>query len=115
MIVQTWEGQRVSLLQAVDVEKKIIASMMMLIVAFAGAMIFLILTLLVIEKTRDLGVLCSLGASAGGVISLFLRIGMILCMVGIVLGALSGWALTANINAVEEWIFILTSTSWNRV
>ncbi|MEE8143110.1 MAG: FtsX-like permease family protein [Planctomycetota bacterium] len=106
--VVTWEEQRSNLLQAVNIEKHIIAAMMMLIVAFAGAMIFLILALKVIEKTRDLGVLRSLGATSGGVVMLFLRIGMTLCLVGTTVGALAALAFTSHINEIHDAIFALT-------
>lgn len=104
MLAYTWEDQRRNLLAAVDIEKKIITVMMMLIVAFAGAMIFLLLTLLVIEKTRDLGVLRSLGATSGGVVGIFLLLGFILVFLGITLGGVAGWLLVSNINELHDWI-----------
>ena len=108
VVVRTWEDQRRNLLRAVDIEKRIISVMMMLIVLFAGIMIFLILTLMVIEKTRDLGVLRSLGATRGGVISLFLRQGMSLTILGIVLGAIAGVILIQNINPLHDAIYRAT-------
>lgn len=108
VVVRTWEDQRRNLLRAVDIEKRIISVMMMLIVLFAGVMIFLILTLMVIEKTRDLGVLRSLGATRGGVISLFLRQGMALTMLGIVLGSIAGVILVHNINPLHDAIYRAT-------
>ncbi|MHC4936948.1 MAG: ABC transporter permease [Planctomycetota bacterium] len=103
-LVRTWEDQRRNLLRAVAVEKRIISVMMMLIVLFAGVMIFLILTLMVIEKTRDLGVLRSLGATRGGVISLFLRQGLTLTLIGMVLGSIGGVILVANLNPIHDAI-----------
>lgn len=105
---RTWEEERSTLLQAVDTEKRIISAMMLLIVAFAGVVIFLILTVMVIEKTRDLGVLRSLGATRRGVVLLFLRTGMILCITGTTLGAIAGWAFTDNINTIHDWLEKLT-------
>ena len=107
-LVRTWEDQRRNLLRAVDVEKRIISVMMMLIVLFAGVMIFLILTLMVIEKTRDLGVLRSLGATRGGVISLFLRQGVTLTLIGLVLGSIGGVILVQNLNPIHDAIHDLT-------
>lgn len=111
MMARTWEEERATLLQAVDTEKRIISAMMLLIVGFAGVVIFLILTVMVIEKTRDLGVLRSLGATRRGVIMLFLRTGMILCITGTTLGAVAGWVFTDNINTVHDWIERLTGRS----
>ena len=103
--VETWEDQRANLLKAVEIEKRIIAIMMLLIVAFAAAMIFLILMLLVIENNRDLGVLRALGATRGGVVRLVLQQGLFLCIVGCLLGLLSGWWLTENINEIHDYVY----------
>lgn len=106
--VETWEDQRKNLLQAVDIEKTIVGAMMMLLVCFAGFVIFLILTLLVIEKTRDLGVLRSLGATAGGIVGIFMLLGFFLVSLGIVLGGFTGWVFLNNINEVHDWIYEVT-------
>ncbi|MGE3164187.1 MAG: ABC transporter permease [Planctomycetota bacterium] len=108
VVVLTWEDQRRHLLDAVVNEKSIISLMMMLIVAFAGAMIFLLLTLLVIEKTRDLGVLRSLGATSQGVVSVILIVGLTLVLCGIALGGLAGWLFVTNINEIHDVFHQLT-------
>lgn len=105
---ETWEDKRAHLIQAVEIEKRIISVLMLLIVAFAAGMIFLILMLLVIEKQRDLGVLRALGATRGGVVSLVLRQGMFLCTLGAVLGLLGGWIFLENINAFHDWVYDMT-------
>ena len=102
---ETWEDKRANLIKAVEIEKRIISVLMLLIVAFAAGMIFLILMLLVIEKERDLGVLRALGATRGGVTSLVLRQGMFLCSVGAVLGLLGGWVFLENINAFHDFVY----------
>lgn len=101
---RTWEENRKTLLSAVDIEKRIIFAMMLLIVMFAGAMIFLILALMAIEKTRDLGVLQSLGATPNGVVGIFMRLGLTLSVVGIIIGGLAGWLFTTYINVIHDWI-----------
>ncbi len=111
VVVKTWEDQRRNLLRAVEIEKRIISVMMLLIVLFAGIMIFLILTLMVIEKTRDLGVLRSLGATRRGVITLFLRQGLALTLLGIVVGSIAGVILVQNINEIHD--AIKAATGWS--
>lgn len=108
--VRTWEDQRRNLLSAVEIEKRIVSTMMLLIVLFAGFMIFLILMLMVIEKTRDLGVLRSLGATPGGVVGLFLRQGMALTVIGVLLGVGAGTLLVENINPLHDAIY--RATGW---
>jgi len=106
--VRTWEDQRKNLLRAVEIEKKIVSVLMLLVVAFAGVVIFLMLTVMVIEKTRDLGVLRSLGATPSGVVGLFLRSGMFLCALGMAIGSTGGYLFTKYINEIHDVIYHLT-------
>lgn len=107
-IVRTWEDQRRNLLRAVEVEKKILYVMFLLLVLFASTIIFVILWLMVIEKTRDLGVLASLGAPPAGVVRVFVGMGMVLCVLGAAVGLGLGWLFTENINGVHAVIYRVT-------
>ena len=109
--VDTWEDQRRTLLRAVDIEKRIIYYILQLIVIFASGIIFVILWLLVIQKTRDLGVLAALGASPFGIVRVFTSLGMLLCVAGTIIGALAGWGFTANINEIHD--AIRAKTGWS--
>jgi len=62
----------------------------------------------VVEKTRDIGILKSLGASNGGVMKIFLGYGVLLGLVGAVLGSCLGLTLTVYINNVEHFLGAIT-------
>ena len=64
--------------------------------------------MIVVEKTRDVGVLKSLGASDGGVMRIFLGYGLALGIVGSGIGMAMGLAFVANINEIASWIEWLT-------
>ncbi len=53
-----------------------------MIIGVAGFGILAIFSMIVVEKTRDIGILKSLGASNGGVMSIFLGYGLLLGVVG---------------------------------
>jgi lipoprotein-releasing system permease protein len=71
-------------------------------------MMFIILTLLVVEKTRDLGVLQSLGVTPRGVAGIFLRIGCTLSACGLALGAAYGIGFALCINDIQRWVELFT-------
>ena len=77
------------------------------IILFGGLMMFIILTLLVVEKTRDLGVLQSLGATPGSIASIF-RIGVALCTAGSILGIAHGVGFASIVNLIQRWVKVLT-------
>ena len=68
---ETWREARATLLNAVKAEKIIVSIILGVVILFAGFMIFIILTVQVVEKGRDIGILQSIGATSGGVANLF--------------------------------------------
>jgi lipoprotein-releasing system permease protein len=102
--VETWEDKQGALLAAISIEKGILNVLLFLIIAVAGFGILAIFSMIVAEKTRDIGVLKALGASNGGVLKIFLGYGLLLGVLGAGLGSLLGLELTIHINDVEQWL-----------
>jgi lipoprotein-releasing system permease protein len=106
--VLTWEKKQGALLAAISIEKGILNVLLFLIIAVAGFGILAIFSMIVIEKTRDIGILKALGASNGGVLNIFLGYGLLLGVVGAGLGTLIGLSIACNINPIEQFITRLT-------
>lgn len=102
--VRTWKDLRRNLLKAVAIEKFLVYFIVLVLVVFTGSMILLMLLLTVIEKTRDVGVLLSLGATPWGVTSIFLWNGLVICIAGIILGLGGGFAFCWRINEIHDAI-----------
>jgi lipoprotein-releasing system permease protein len=102
--VQTWEEMQGALLSAIAVEKGILNVLLFMIIGVAGFGILAIFSMIVIEKTRDIGVLKALGASNGGVMKIFLGYGLLLGLVGAALGSLLGLFITKHINQIDKII-----------
>lgn len=106
--VKTWEQKQGPLLSAVEVESAILNVLLFLIIAVAGFGILAIFFMIVVEKTRDIGILKSLGASSRGVMAIFLSYGLALGIVGSGVGVALGLAFVKNINTIEGWITWIT-------
>jgi lipoprotein-releasing system permease protein len=106
--IQTWEDKQGPLLAAIGVEKGILNVLLFMIVGVAGFSILAIFSMIVVEKTRDIGILKSLGASNGGVMAIFVGYGLLLGVVGCILGSALGLAITNNINFIHKEIANLT-------
>jgi lipoprotein-releasing system permease protein len=106
--VQTWEDKQGPLLAAISVEKGILNVLLFLIIGVAGFGILAIFSMIVTEKTRDIGILKALGASNGGVLKIFLGYGLLLGFVGATLGTVLGLAFTWNINDIEKFLAHVT-------
>jgi lipoprotein-releasing system permease protein len=106
--VSTWEQKQGPLLAAVAVEQNILNMLLFFIIAVAGFGILAIFSMIVVEKTRDIGVLKALGASTAGVRAIFLGYGVLLGAVGSGIGMAGGLLFVHYINDVEKLLSRLT-------
>ncbi len=98
--IYTWRDKQGPLLAAVQMETAILNVLLFLIIAVAGFGILAIFLMIVVEKTRDIGILKSLGASGQGVMGIFLAYGLSLGMVGSGVGLVLGLLLVRYINQI---------------
>jgi len=106
--ISTWRDKQGPLLAAVQVETAVLNVLLFLIIAVAGFSILAIFFMIVVEKTRDIGVLKSLGATGRGIMSIFLLYGLGLGIVGSGIGTALGLLIVHYINEIAEvigWIF----------
>jgi lipoprotein-releasing system permease protein len=108
--VSTWRQKQGPLLGAIAVEKGLLNILLFLIIAVAGFGILAIFTMIVVEKTRDIGILKALGASNAGVMNIFLGYGLLLGVVGAAFGSGLGLLLTYNLNTIERQLSHYTGT-----
>jgi lipoprotein-releasing system permease protein len=107
-MVATWEQKQGPLLAAVAVEQSILNILLFFIIAVAGFGILAIFSMIVVEKTRDIGILKALGASTSGVRGIFLGYGLSLGIVGSGVGMIAGLLFVRYINEIEKGLSILT-------
>lgn len=107
-IVQTWLDAQRPLLSAVMMELTILNILLFLIIAVAGFGILATFYMIVVEKTKDIGILKALGASRQGVMSIFLAYGCSLGVVGAGVGIGLGLLFVAYINQIADGIQWIT-------
>ena len=100
--VETWRDKQGALLAAVQMETTILNILLFLIIAVAGFGILAIFYMIVVEKTRDIGILKSLGASGRGVMGIFLTYGLSLGLVGSGVGLIVGLTFVHYINPIAD-------------
>ncbi|MEM6330623.1 MAG: FtsX-like permease family protein [Planctomycetota bacterium] len=102
--VSTWIDKQGPMLAAIQVETAVLNILLFLIIAVAGFGILAIFYMIVVEKTRDIGILKSLGASSGGVMSIFLTYGLLLGVVGSTVGVIGGLVFVRYLNEIADGI-----------
>jgi lipoprotein-releasing system permease protein len=106
--IQTWKEMQGPLLAAVQMETTLLNLLLFLIIAVAGFGILATFFMIVVEKTKDIGIMKALGASTGGVRSIFLTYGLSLGLVGSGVGMIGGLLFVAYINEIADVVELVT-------
>ena len=83
---RTWGDLNRNLLAALSLEKTVMILVFSLIVIIAGFVVWVILNMLVKEKTRDIGIMRSMGFSSNNIMRIFMLEGLFLGSFGIIVG-----------------------------
>lgn len=106
--VKDWSQTQGSLFQAVKMEKIVIGSLLMIIIAVAAFNIVSSLVLMVADKRSDIAVLRTMGVSARQVMAIFIvqgsAVGFIGTLIGAVLGCVIALSLTPIMGFLESLI-----------
>jgi lipoprotein-releasing system permease protein len=102
--VKSWMDLDRNLVTALALEKKMMFIILGLIVMVACFNISSSLIMMVMEKTRDIGILKALGANSMGISAVFFTEGAMIGALGVLLGASFGIFLSNRVNQVAAFI-----------
>jgi len=102
--VKTWMELNPALFGALRVEKTVMFVILTLIIVVAALNILSMLIMIVMEKTKDIGILRALGATRSSIARLFLWQGCVVGGLGIALGLAGGFTLTWRLNDLVKWL-----------
>ncbi len=111
IVSSNWTETHNALFQAIGNEKRVMFIILMLIIAIAAFNIISSLSLLVLNKQKDIAILISLGFSKFTIQSIFFIQGLIIGLIGISLGVMLGIALALNINNIVLFLESLFNVS----
>jgi len=101
---KNWTHTRGSLFAAMQMEKTMISLLLSLIIAVAAFNIVAGLSMAVHQKTADIAILRTMGASSKQILAIFMLQGVILGLVGTFLGAILGVLLVQNLGAIGDFL-----------
>jgi len=102
LTIHTWEEQQRRFTGPVEKERELMRTLFSIVYLVVAALILSIFWSIVFEKTRDIGILRSIGASRGSIVWIFLLYSLVIGIVGSGLGLLLGWFITKNINFIHS-------------
>ena len=95
-----WTRSHANFFRAVEIEKRVMFIILLLIVAVAAFNIVSTLVMLVTDKHADIAILRTLGASPGSIIQIFMVQGALIGVIGTLIGVVLGLAIGYNVDTV---------------
>ena len=99
--LQDWKQQRASYFNALNVERGMMRVIMLILITITALNIITGVVMLVKNKTRDIAILRTIGATRGAIMRTFIMIGAILGLTGALIGLALGVLIVLNIDTVE--------------
>jgi lipoprotein-releasing system permease protein len=102
--VTDWTRIHQNFFHAVEVTKRIMFVILLLIVLVAAINVVSTLVVMVTGKQGDIAILRTMGAGAGEVMRVFVVHGMVLGLIGTAAGVAAGAVLALNVGVITRWI-----------
>ena len=110
-VVRTWADLDRNLMRALAIEKKLMFVILAIVVIVACVNIASTLIMIVMEKTKDIGILKSIGATSRSIKLIFLMHGFMIAAIGVILGGVAGFIVTLRINNIANAVEKVTGFS----
>lgn len=99
--IKTWAEQQAKFIQPIEKERELMRVLFSIIYLVCAGLVLSIFWAIVSEKTRDIGILRSIGASRLGISWIFLRYGLVIGVGGAMFGLGLAYLIVRNINAIH--------------
>ena len=99
-----WTRSHANFFRAVEIEKRVMFIILLLIVAVAAFNIVSTLVMLVTDKQSDIAILRTLGASPGSIVQVFMVQGVLIGVIGTFAGVVLGVLVGFNVDTVVPFI-----------
>ena len=103
--VQSWKDYRRAFIAAMEKEQTMLTVMFALVGITTVFIVFVVFYMIISHKSKDIGILKSIGVSNGNIIKLFSGFAFLVGLLGSGVGVLAGWLFLLKINQIENWLF----------
>jgi lipoprotein-releasing system permease protein len=111
MMIQTWKDRNQAFFTALTVERNVLFMVMTMVVLVAALNIISGLYMLVKDKSRDIAILRTMGATAGAMQRVFFITGAAIGVVGTIAGTLLGLLIAVNAENIRQFIQWITGVN----
>ena len=108
VFVMTWKDRNQAIATALRTEQVVMRLIFMIVVIIATFPVLAAMIMLVKNKSRDIAILRTIGATRGAVLRIFFMTGAVIGILGTVIGLLIGIVICLNIGAIQSFVELLT-------
>ena len=103
--VQNWKIYNRSIIAIAETQEALMIIVFGMIGIITVFVVFVVFYMIVSHKSKDIGILKSIGVSSGGTLVLFLDFAFLVGVLGSAIGSVAGWRFLAHINQIEDWLY----------
>ena len=101
--VQSWKTHNRAIIAVTETQQTFMIVIFGLVGIITVFIVFVVFYMIVSHKSKDIGILKSIGVSNSGVLGLFIAFSLLIGMLGSLLGALGGWQFLIHIEQIHGW------------
>jgi lipoprotein-releasing system permease protein len=103
--VQSWKEYRRTFIAAMEKEQIMLTIMFALVGVTTVFIVFVVFYMIVSHKSKDIGILKSIGVSRSDIVELFSCFAFLMGLLGSAAGVFGGWLFLLKINRIENFLF----------
>lgn len=103
--VQTWQQNRRSVIAPMEKEETMMTMLFLMLGVITVFIVFVVLYMIIAHKSKDIGILKSIGLKIRDILLIFLIFSVFIASVGSLLGMIAGGAFLYKINDIEDWLY----------
>jgi lipoprotein-releasing system permease protein len=105
VVVRSWKEHHRGFIAAMEKEQAMMTVMFILVGFTTVFIVFVVFYMIISHKSKDIGVLRSIGVSGSEIIYLFSFFAFLIGLLGSLVGTFFGWLFLSKINEIESWLF----------
>ncbi len=105
--VQSWKTHNRAIVAVTETQQTFMIVIFGLVGIITVFIVFVVFYMIVSHKSKDIGILKSIGVSNSGVLGLFIAFSLLIGMLGSLLGALGGWQFLIHIEQIHGWFKVV--------
>ncbi len=103
--VQSWKDYRRATIAAMEKEETMMTAMFILVGITTVFIIFVVFYMIISHKSKDIGILKSIGSSNADIMQLFMGFALLVGILGSGMGTFTGFLFLRKVNQIESWLY----------